>query len=281
MFKKIFLSERLVMAVIVLNAILITWMYFPEYRHHRGLVLLDKLFIGFYLIEAAVKISVLGLGPYFRFGWNRFDFFLVAASVPALLEGFIPLPDASFLLILRLFRLARLIRYLQFVPHVEKILSGLGRALRSACLVLGILAFFNFLLAIFTCHFYGEIAPEYFEDPLTSMFSIFQMFTVEGWNEIPADIAAAVKEQGSPLSWMSSRTLIVLTRLYFALVVLLGGIFGLSLANAVFVDEMTMDNTDQIEHRVDSLREQVSSLQRDLQQIQELLVRLDEKLPGQ
>jgi voltage-gated sodium channel len=35
--------------------------------------------------------------------------------------------------------------------------------------------------------------------------------------------------------------------------VLVGGILGLSLANAVFVDEMMADNTESLERKVDDL----------------------------
>ena len=44
------------------------------------------------------------------------------------------------------------------------------------------------------------------------------------------------------------------TRVYFIIVVLTGGIFGMSLANAVFVDEMTSDNTQLVEEKMDMLQ---------------------------
>ena len=37
----------------------------------------------------------------------------------------------------------------------------------------------------------------------------------------------------------------------------IGGILGLSLANAVFVDEMMMDNTEYLERKVDALTEEI------------------------
>ncbi|MEO0626289.1 MAG: hypothetical protein AAFY91_04830 [Bacteroidota bacterium] len=56
------------------------------------------------------------------------------------------------------------------------------------------------------------------------------------------------------------------TRFYFALLVLLGGIFGLSLANAVFVDEMTMDNNLELERKIDTLQSQIGELKEMLAQ---------------
>ena len=46
--------------------------------------------------------------------------------------------------------------------------------------------------------------------------------------------------------------------------VIVGGILGLSLANAVFVDEMMMDNTQQLEDKVDRLTDEVRALRQEL-----------------
>ncbi|MEN0005517.1 MAG: ion transporter [Bacteroidota bacterium] len=246
------------MIAILLNALVITLMYFPHFEGVIWLELLDQFFILLFIVEAIVKIQDLKPKGYFADPWNRFDFFVVIASLPTLLMHFFPIPDTSLLLLLRLFRLVRLVRFISFVPHLQKIIAGLGRALKASLFVLLALFFLNFLLAIFTCHFYGARAPEYFGDPLVAAYSIFQLFTVEGWNEIPQ---AITQEGDHPV-------LIGVTRLYFALVVLIGGIFGMSLANAVFVDEMTMDNTDAIEDKINNMQQQLEELKHLLQQQQ-------------
>jgi voltage-gated sodium channel len=146
------------------------------------------------------------------------------------------------------------------VPHIERLVSGLGRALKASCLVLAVLAFFNFLLAIITCHFFRNLCPDLFGDPFVSMYSMFQVFTVEGWNEIPAEIKQNVQSESLETNWLSGDALVVISRIYFATTMLFGGIFGLSLANAVFVDEMTIDNTDDLEAKVDRLSGQIEEL---------------------
>lgn len=253
MFKRFFLSERNVLAAIIINAIIICWMYFPDYRHHNWLELIDHAFLVFFIIEAIVKIRVLGGKGYFDSKWNQFDFFIILGSLPSLLTSFIAVPNTSLLMILRLFRLIRLIRFIRFVPNLGQILAGLARAMRASVFVLLALAFLNFMLAIVSCHFFADVAPEFFGDPLVSAYSIFQMFTVEGWNEIPAVIAANAGQEVSPF-------LLGMMRFYFVLVVLLGGIFGMSLANAVFVDEMTMDNNKVLEEKIDTLQGQILEL---------------------
>ncbi|OAV45879.1 hypothetical protein A3850_010400 [Lewinella sp. 4G2] len=245
------------LTAIILNAVVIFALYFPELRNNDWLLLLDHAFLLFFVVELIVKLVVLKPKAYFAKGWNRFDFIVVVGSLPVLLEGFMSVPEgASLLILLRLFRLVRLIRFLRFIPNIGMIVSGLGRALKASVFVLIALVFLNLMLAIVTCHFYADIAPRYFGNPLVSAYSIFQMFTLEGWNDIPA---AIVNNPNVPMS----DTMIGMTRFYFVLIVLLGGIFGMSLANAVFIDEMMMDNNKALEDKVDRLIEEVRSLKKE------------------
>ncbi len=242
------------LAAVILNAVVIIALYFPSLGDHPWLLGLDHAFILFFLVEVVVKLSVLKPKAYFASAWNRFDFFIVIGSLPVLFLAFFDLPDTTLLVLLRLFRLVRLVRFLRFVPNIEQVVSGLGRALKSSVLVLAGLVFLNLLVAMVTCHFYAAAAPQYFGNPLVSIYSIFQMFTLEGWNEIPA---AITDQSDSPVA-------VGMTRFYFSMVVVLGGIFGIGLANAVFVDEMTMDNNQALERKVDALTDEIRALRREL-----------------
>ncbi|TXF86724.1 ion transporter [Neolewinella aurantiaca] len=245
------------LTAIIINAVVIFALYFPTLRNNEWLLAIDHAFILFFLIEVIVKLIVLKPKAYFRGNWNRFDFIIVMGSLPVFLEGLFPIPEATGLLILlRLFRLVRLVRFLRFIPNIEHVMTGLGRAIKASVFVLVALVFLNFMLAILTCHFYADIAPEYFGNPLVSIYSIFQLFTLEGWNEIPAAIVQTT----------DSAFTIGMTRFYFAIVVILGGIFGMSLANAVFIDEMMMDNNEELEKKVDALTDEIRMLRETLSQ---------------
>ncbi len=246
------------MIAILLNAAIIFFLYFPNAKGHEILVHIDHFFVVLFLIEAIVKLVVYKPKRYFANNWNWFDFIIVIVSLPSLFIAYLPLPDTSSLLLLRVFRLVRLFRFMAFVPHLSMILSGLGRALRASVFVLIVLLFLDLILAILTCHFYQDIAPEYFGDPLIAAYTVFQLFTVEGWNEV-ADVIADNS---------TGEYTIGFSRFFFVLIVLIGGIFGMSLANAVFVDEMTMDNNKELEEKIDQL-------QLDISHIRELLERRD------
>ena len=254
MLKRFFLNEQVILVAILLNAVVIFALYFPELRGTWWLVWLDHLFIAFFAVEIIVKLYTLKPKAFFAKAWNRFDFIIVVGSLPVLIEPFVDVPDeANLLILLRLFRIVRLVRFLRFIPNIEQVVQGLGRALKASVFVLVALVFLNLLLAILTCHFYADIAPQYFGNPLVSIYSIFQLFTLEGWNDIPAAIT------DNPEVGMSN-TMIGMTRFYFVAVVVLGGLFGMSLANAVFIDEMMMDNNKELERKVDQLLEEVRAL---------------------
>lgn len=256
MLKKIFFSDSIIFSAISANAIVIFLMSFRELEKDIWLYYIDYFFILFFLFEAIVKLGYLKPKAYFDDNWNRFDFFLVVVSLPTLLADYFPLPNTSLILVLRLLRLFRLVRLFKFIPNMAHILTGLGRAMRASVFVIIALMFLNFFIALFTCHIYRDICPEYFGDPLISFYTIFQMFTVEGWNEIPATIARNT----------DSALMVGLSRFYFVMVVLIGGIFGMSLANAVFVDEMTMDNNKGLEDKIDILQVQIKELKQLLQE---------------
>lgn len=259
MFKEFFLRERNMLIAVVLNAVLIYAMYFPFIRngeHYLLLEYIDIIFLLIFLVEALVKINVLGWSKYISDSWNRFDFFIVLFSLPTIFVPFIDVPNTGVIVILRLFRLVRIARLLRFVPNMNHVLKGLARAIKASIFVLVALVFLILIFAVITCHFYGEMLPNRFGDPLISIYSIFQLFTLEGWYEIPEAIA---QQGGNPL-------MVGATRFYFGVIVLLGGVFGMSLANAVFVDEMTMDNTSQLEAKIDRLEDQLGELKEMLRE---------------
>ena len=103
---------------------------------------------------------------------------------------------------------------------------------------------------------FHEAAPEHFGDPLIAFYSLFKVFTIEGWYEIPEGV--------DPLK--VSAGMMYLMRGYFVVSVFVGGLLGLSMANAVFVDEMTADNTDEVERMVAALHEELQAFREEMRQ---------------
>jgi len=255
-------SDRLVMAVIVVNAtaLVLHEMAEPGSAVAAAWYWIDYACVVFFLSEALIKVKRDGWASYWASGWNRFDFTVVVLSMPALLGPFLDLRQFAFVLILRLGRLFRLFRVLRFIPNLDHLVAGARRALRASVGVFLALLLVNLILAVMATLLFRDLDPKHFGNPITAGYSIFQVFTVEGWNEIAEGLVDRVENvDGTP-----SRSIIVTVRLFFVVAVVVGGILGLSLANAVFVDEMMMDNTDELEAKVDELMTEVRSLREEL-----------------
>ena len=255
-------SDRLVMTVIVLNAtaLVLHEMAAPETPSANLWFWIDYCCVVFFLLESLIKIQQDGWVGYWDNNWNRFDFTVVVLSLPALLGPFLDVSQFAFVLILRLGRLFRLFRVLRFIPNLDHLVNGVRRALRASIDVFLALILINLILAVMATLLFRDLDPDHFGNPISSGYSIFQVFTVEGWNEI----AEGIEERARASGESDPGLLIAGTRLFFVAAVLIGGILGLSLANAVFVDEMMMDNTEILERKVDALTEELRRLRDDL-----------------
>lgn len=246
--RKIFLNEWVIVTAVLANAVVLFMLGFEGLRHSDWLLFIDHMFTFFFIGEVFVKATKLGWGKYIGDSWNKFDFILVAISVPSIFEVFLEVPDVSYLLALRLLRVFRILRFMRFIPNISKMFSGIQRAFRASVFIFAALFIYNVLLAVIGSYIFREQAPEFFGNPFLAMYSIFQIFTLEGWNEFPATIV----QNSDPGSFMP-----VVARIFFLLVVLTGSILGFSIVNAIFVDEMTMDNNDALEAKVDLLMKKV------------------------
>jgi voltage-gated sodium channel len=245
------IDERTIVSIIVVNSLAIFLRGFPQLRDAYDFFLfgVDYACTLYFLVEVTLKLTLIGPRHYLKGWWNWFDFLVVVISLPTLLTPLIELSDFSIVLILRTGRLLRSFRLLRFLPDADRLWSGIRRGLRASIGVVLALGLYNFTLGLGACWLFAESAPDTFGDPLMSMYSMFKVFTVEGWFDIPDAIAA----QSTPL-------MATLVRAFFVFAVATGGMLGLSMANAVFVDEMVRDNNDELEADIIMLKQEIIAL---------------------
>ncbi len=262
-------SEPLVVGSIVLGTVAMFALGFtqPGTSAHTYWLALDVLVVGYFVAEQLLKIRVNGRTTYWATRWNRFDLIVTILSLPVLAAPFAETDAFVGVPVLRLARLFRLFRLLRFVPDHAHLARGVKRAVRASVGVFLGIAIINFIFAMGAQILFGHAAPELFGDPARACYSMFRIFTIEGWHEIPDAIARHTSE-----AWA------VVARVYFGVAVLVGGILGLSLGNAVFVDQMTADNNDEVERDVLEMTREVRLLR---QEIRDLRAQLhgDAKLP--
>lgn len=252
--KKIFTNNKFILCIIFINSINI---YLQECDYEWPILNhIDFICSMLFLIEMIVKITTLGNMEYWKSGWNKLDGTLVILSIPSIICYFFQwkIFDLSVLLVLRLLRILRVFRTLHFFPSFSKVVKGFKMAIKDSYAVL--LSFFVIIVVIglINCSLFKTIAPEYFGSPLTSIYSVFRLCTIEGWYDIPDKIAEAT----------SSPMLASLVTGYFCFILIMGGIIGMSFINSVFVDAMVSDNNDEVKEQLDRMEKQIEELKQML-----------------
>ncbi len=254
--KNYLLNDHIILALIVLNAIVI---FIQEFNVSVWIFeLIEPLFTLIFLFEMVVKIERYGFTNFIRKGWNKFDFVLVLISLPSIFSIFF---DSHFVqmnifLALRVFRVFKFFMLIRFIPNVSGVLLSVQRALKQSYLVIAGFFVSIFIVSLISCSLFKTVAQEYFRNPLESFYTIFRLFSVEGWYEIPDLIASR-----------SNPTVAFFSVLYFIILLLCGGIIGLSLVNSIFVDAMVSDNNDELKAEVSTLSKKIEALTEKIEKL--------------
>lgn len=246
--KKLFFNEKAMLCVVLLNVAAI---FLQECGlWHPALALVDIICSILFLAEMIVKHNTFGIKGYWRDRWNALDGTVTLATIPALVAYFVPdMFGYNFIIAFRALRVFKLFRTARRFPNIKAIWVGFKLALRqSAAFLLGYLVII-IVVAMFNSAVFSHVAPQYFGNPLNGIYAMFQMFTVEGWYEIPNAVAG-----GLPPVWAH------LVRLYFCILVFGGGIIGMSLINSIFVDALAADNNDDVKAKLDQLEKKLNRI---------------------
>ena len=249
--KRLLLNDNVILFLIILNAVIIFIGGFDLGESKNVVIsMLDNLLSILFLIELIIKLKEQRI-KYFEYNWNKLDFILILFSIPALLAFVFRMDvnDFSFLLVFRVMRVFKSFRFLKFIPGIDHLIRGTKRAIKSSIIVIFGFIIYIFIIGIFSFYLFKESSPEYFNNPLISLYSTFKIFTIEGWFEIPEEVTKSL----SPIASF-------FTFLFFIFVVLSGGILGLSLVNSIFVDAMVSDNNDELEQKIKRLESKIDLL---------------------
>lgn len=215
------------------------------------------LIILFFTFEFLYKIYKAGWSGYFSTFNNKYDFtVLISCIAITAIAG----DSGNNFAYFRLFRVISLFKIVHLIPNSGHIVTGLLRALKSARAIFVLIIILQIFFALLGNMLFQDTLPQYFGTPLISLNSIFAIITMDGWTTIP-EAAKAIDDN----------LLFYLANSFVISVVIIGGFFALSLANAIFVDEMVYDNNDDMR---DELRAELNQLQAENAEIKKLLLEL-------
>lgn len=171
-----------------------------------------------------IKIKYFGK-TFFKDKECVFDLSIVVISTIPLFGLF----SLDWIQVMRLTRIFKSLRLFELIPNYKKLLINFKLVVRSCVGILVGLSILIFLLS----SLYGNIVPEYFGNPLESIYSVFRLFSIEGWYDIPNAIAEH-----------SSYVVGYLSKFFLACIVLVFGIFGMGFVSSVFIDEVLQRLTE-------------------------------------
>jgi voltage-gated sodium channel len=185
------LISNFIITLIILNAITLGMETDAAIKSQYGLWLgwFDHIVLTVFVIELSVKFYAYGLG-FFRNNWNIFDLVIVGiALVPASSEG---------LAVLRLLRILRVLRLVSKVRQMRMVVGGLLEAIPGIASVSGLLLLIYYVFAVIATNLFGPAFPEWFGSLGASMYTLFQVMTLESWS---MGIARPVIAQ-FPYAWL-------------------------------------------------------------------------------
>ena len=247
---KLFTAPKVVLSVIFLTVLLafMDHLLTPFWVESISWVVLV-----FFTLEMLCKIQMEGWQQYASSWGNRADLCIIASSILwVLVHGM----GEGSLAFLRMFRFLSMVRILKLIPDTAQMVRGVLRAIkasRAIVILLGIQLVFFSLLG-FTL--FGRPLPDFFGTPLRSLNTIFSVFTVENWAAAPQ----AASLLGQPWLYYGVNTFVIM-------VLVIGGFISLSLANAIFVDEMASDNNDDVKAQLRLLKRDNQAMQAQLEEI--------------
>ncbi len=236
---------RFIIGLIVINAIILGLETSDRLVLAAGpaLSLVNGLILTVFVVEIVLKL--LAFGPrFFRSGWNIFDFLIVSISL---------MPATGPLEILRALRILRVLRLLSQVPKLRVIIESLMRALPGMGWTALLLLLVFYVFAVMGTMLFGDEFPEYWGNLALSLFSLFQIMTLESWS---SGVARPMMEV-YPWIWV-----------YFVPFILVSSFMVLNLFIAIIVTATQSIHADEEEEQRQELLTELRSINQRLERLE-------------
>lgn len=257
--------QSLIIALIVLNAVTLG-LETSEYAMTRFggfLHLLDRAILAVFVVEIALKLYAWRLG-FFREPWNLFDFVVVGIAL---------IPASGPLAVLRALRVLRVLRLISMVPRLRFVVEALLRAVPGIASIGLLMLILFYVFGVMATGLYGARFPEWFGSIPESMYTLFQVMTLESWS---MGIVRPVMTE-HPYAW-----------LFFIPFILVATFTMLNLFIGIIVDTMqTMHSTEhgqdrehieQVVHEdASSIEAEVRALRNEIRELRQALMGADTK----
>lgn len=182
--------QHTITAIICVNALILGLETHSGIMASYGTILkiIDKTCLAFFVLELTLKLIVFRRF-FWHSGWSIFDFAVVSISL---------LPDSGSLSILRALKVLRVLRLLTVVTPLRRVTAAFLHAIPGMFSVVGVLCIFFYTMGVVATTVFGKTFPEWFGHLGKSLFTLFQVMTLEGWS---MGIVRPVMET-HPMAWL-------------------------------------------------------------------------------
>ena len=238
-----------ILAVICVNAAVLGLQTSPAIDNacDGWLERIDMWCIVVFTVEIALKLAAYR----WRFwcnAWNLFDFFVVAVSL---------VPDMGIFSLLRLFRVLRVFRLVSGVRHMRIILSAILKSIPGVSWAGLLLLLVYYVYGIIGTNLFGVAFPDWFGTLGKSVYSLFQVMTLESWSMGIARPVIAV----FPHAWIYFVSYILITS--FVVMNIVVGIVLNSINESSDEDrEAADDDAASLEAEFEKLKQQLNAVER-------------------
>ncbi|GAB4346080.1 MAG: hypothetical protein Kow006_04080 [Gammaproteobacteria bacterium] len=207
--------QHMILALIAVNAVTLGLETSPAIMAEHGTLLrwLDHIILSIFVVEIGLKLVAFGW-RFFREPWNVFDFLVVGIAL---------VPASGPLAVLRTLRVLRILRLVSMVPRMRLVVESLLHAVPGIASIAGLMLILFYVAAVMATGFFSVDYPQWFGTIARSMYSLFQIMTLESWS---MGIVRPVMEQ-YPYAW-----------LFFVPFILLATFTMLNLFIAIIVNTM-------------------------------------------
>lgn len=133
---------------------------------------IEATVLAVFVVELLVKLFAWG-PRFFRSGWNVFDLAIVGVALA---------PASGPLSILRSLRILRVLRLLSTVRRLRMLIEALITAIPSIGWIAFLLGLVFYIFGVMGTELFGENFPEWFGSLGASMYTLFQVMTLESWS---------------------------------------------------------------------------------------------------
>ncbi len=207
--------QHTLVVLIVVNALILgletsqSIMAVAGYELH----LIDQIILWIFIGELVLLMTARGF-RFFKDPWCVFDLIVIGIAL---------VPATGSLSVLRALRVLRVLRLVNKIDSMRKVVIGLLHSLPSLSSVFGLIMVIFYVFAVIATNMFGQKFPDLFGDLGTTMFTLFQVMTLESWSE---GVARPVMEI-FPHAW-----------LFFVIFIFIATFVIINLFIAVIVDSL-------------------------------------------